>query len=158
MGFVELTLGSLQFLPEVHYLLFLLLTPRAFTLGSAWRGLFQRVAAFLLLLSFLVGLDSGVELLFEIAATKWGGEYIVRSRSRAKLIVLHLVASSRIFLSFMPVPYNLLSKSSYDVSSLIQRISSCACCRADLPLGGLGGSGVYPFLESREEWEESSSE
>lgn len=112
----------------------------------------------LLLLGLFICFDGGVELLFEIATTEWEEEYRVRSLSRAKLMVLHLLASSRIFLSFMPVPSNLLSKSSSVVSSFVQRISSCACCKADLPLGGLGGSGVCPFLESTDEWEESSSE
>ena len=60
---------------------------------------------------------------------------------------LILAASSLIFLSFIPLPSSLLSKSISVVSSLVHLIYPWACWRMDLDLAGLGGRGVVPIFD-----------
>jgi hypothetical protein len=68
MGLIELALRSLQLLPEIHHLFLLLLASGALSFGPAHCSLFERVPAFFLAFGLFIGLDGGVELLFEIPA------------------------------------------------------------------------------------------
>lgn len=69
---------------------------------------------------------------------------------------LIFMANSLIFLSFIPFPSNLESRSISVVSYRVQRISSCACWSTDLAFAGLGGKGVVPILSFSMEESESS--
>ena len=73
-------------------------------------------------------------------------QYMVFSLSYEIFRDLYLFANYRIFLSFIPLPYNLLSRSISDVSYLVHFIYYCACCKIDFALFGLGGKGVVPIL------------
>jgi hypothetical protein len=60
----------LQFLSEIHDLLLLFLAPRALSFCLDDCSFFERLPAFFLTFGLLIGLNGGVELLFEIPAAE----------------------------------------------------------------------------------------
>ena len=67
------------------------------------------------------------------------------------------MASSLIFLSFIPFPSSLARRSISVVSSFVHFISYWACCRMVLVLLGFGGRGVVPIFDGSMEESESYS-
>ena len=159
MRFIYLSFHILNFKSHFHDLFVLICTVTTFLFFTLFthKSFLKRLTIFLYLLCLLIGFDSSIQLNFQIFPSTLIDKYIVFYLSYAILMFFILVASSLIFLSFIPLPSNLVSRSNSVVSYLVHFISSWACWRTDLGLLGLGGKGVVPFLDGSRSESESES-